>query len=219
MFPLSYFDWAEIAALLTGLFCLYSLKGSAFRPLVGLLGLVVAAELLGRYIVKVLHRQNNVWVFNISTNIEFVIYALIFYRCLTFPAFKRIAWWFLCLYPLVAFINVVFIQGFFYFHSMTMSLGSLFMILFCCLSFYEILYLREKMNLLQMPLFWFSTGILFFYTGDLLYNLFFSYLVSNRFNYKLLFRSINNNLIILLYFCFIVTFLCLKKNNRSLPES
>jgi hypothetical protein len=214
MFPLSAFDIVEIVTLLVGIFCLSALKKSPLIWLVGLLFIVVTAELAGRYFRKVLH-QPNAWIFNLSTCIEFLVYGLLFYRCFTFPAFKKIALGFLYFFPIAAAVNIIFIQGFFNFHSYTMSIGSLFMILFCCCFFYELLYQKEKINLLAMPLFWIATGILFFYTGDLLYNLFFNYMVANNLNYKALFAAINNNLIILLYFCFTVAFLCKRLDIKS----
>jgi hypothetical protein len=214
MFPLSKFDIAEIICLLSGLFLYSSLRHSVFRWLVWLMLLVVVAELSGRYLSRVLHKPN-AWIFNISTNIEFVIYSMMFYKTYTFRQFRQTALIFLCFYPVIAAINIIFIQGVFKFHSNTMSLGSLFMILFCCLFFYEILHQQKELDLLKTPYFWFATGILFFYTGDLLYNLFFSFLTINKYDYKLLFKTINNNLIILLYCCFISAFICKKAENKS----
>jgi hypothetical protein len=215
MFPLSKFDIIEILCLFTGIFLYPVLKKSVFRYLVWLLMIVVIAELSGRYESRVLHKPN-AWIFNISTNIEFIVYGVIFYKTYHFPKFKKLVFYFLWIFPFMALINIIFIQGFFTFHSITMSIGSLFMVLFCCLYFYEILYQKERMDLLKSSFFWFTTGILFFYTGDLLYNLFFSYLTINKYDYKTLFKAINNNLIILLYCCFTIAFICKKAENKLL---
>ena len=70
-------------------------------------------------------------------------------------------------------------------------------------------------SLLTDPLFWICTGILFFYLGDFFYNVFYNFLVTQGMDTgRRLFKAINNNLIIVLYSCFIIAFIC-SHNSRK----
>lgn len=117
-------------------------------------------------------------------------------------------------YPMLVVLNMTFIQGFIEFHSYTNALGSVLMVIFCSLFFYELLLNPLEGELHKVPMFWVSTGILFFYLGDLSFDLLYNLLKYDAMG-RDLFKSINNNLILILYSCFIIAFLC----QRSLVKS
>jgi len=114
-------------------------------------------------------------------------------------------------------LNLLFIQGFTQFHSYTVALGNMFMIVLCCLFFYELLLHPLEGELRKVPMFWISTGILFFHLGDLSFDLLFN-LLKNDATGKDFFQSINNNLILILYSCFIIAFLCQRSLVKSLSH-
>ena len=213
MLPLPFFIYVELAAFIISLLTYNSLKGTAFRPFPFFLLFIVTVELTGTYIAKVLHRQN-AWLLNISTTLEFIFYAYIFSRTLRNPAYKKMTLGFIAFFPVLVILNMAFIQGFTEFHSYTNALGSVLMIIFCSLFFYELLLNPLEGELHKVPMFWVSTGILFFYLGDLSFNLLYNLEKSEAMG-RVLFKSINNNLILILYSCFIIAFLC----QRSLVKS
>jgi hypothetical protein len=91
------------------------------------------------------------------------------------------------------------------------------MILFCCRFFYELLLNPLEPKLRRDPMFWISTGILFFYLSDLSYDLLFHLLDKYAAgDGRKVFQRINNNLILMLYSCFIIAFLCKRNIRRSL---
>jgi len=216
MFHLQFFLYFELSAFIISALTYKYLKGTAFRLFPFFLFFIVLVELLGAWIGQMLHQKNS-WLFNISTSIEFIFYAHIFSRTLRDPAFKKMAWRFMLAYPMVVLLNVLFIQGFTEFHSYTVVLGSLFMIFLCCLFFYELLLNPLEGELHKAPMFWISTGILFFYLGDLSFDLLFN-LLKNDATGKEFFSSINNNLILILYSCFIIAFLCQRSLVKSLSH-
>jgi len=214
MFHLAFFIYFEMAAFLVSLLTYRSLKGTPFRLFPFFLLFIVSAELIGTYMTYIPRLRNNSWFFNITTTLEYIFYAHIFSLTLRDPAFKTMARRFMAIYPLVVLLNLSFVQGFTEFHSYTVVLGSLFMIILCCLFFYELLLNPLEGELRKVPMFWISTGILFFHLGDLSFDLLFN-LLKNDATGKEFFSSINNNLILILYSCFIIAFLC----QRSLVKS
>ena len=218
MFPLSIDNYFELAAFIISALIYPKLKGTAFRLFPLFLFFIVMVELAGRYISNVL-RHHNSWLFNISTTVEFVFYAYIFSLHLQNPAYKKLAQGFMIIYPPLALLNIFFIQGFFNWHSYTIALGSVFMVIFCSLFFYELLLNPVEEELGKDPMFWIATGVFFFYLGDLSYNLFFNLLTTHASDTaKKLFQSINNNLTLILYSCFIMAFLCKRNHRRSLSQ-
>jgi hypothetical protein len=120
-------------------------------------------------------------------------------------------------YPFLVLLNLLFVQGFMNYHSYTMVVGSIFMVIFCGLYFYELLLNPLEGALFRDPMFWISTGILFFYLGDLSYDILFNLLQKYATNTSgKLFQNINNNLILMLYSCFIIAFLCRRNPRKSL---
>jgi len=215
MFPLSIGNYFELGAFIISVLIFPRLKGTPLRLFPFFLFFIVLVEFTGRYIRMVL-LQTNAWLYNISTTLEFVFYAYIFVLQLRDPALKKATSRFMVIYPLLVLLNLLFVQGFRQFHSYTMVVGSIFMIIFCCLYFYELLLNPLEGDLLRDPMFWISTGILFFYLGDLSYNLLFNLLQKYAVNTGKLFQSINNNLILMLYSCFIIAFLCKRNPRKSL---
>jgi hypothetical protein len=213
MLHLPIFIYFELAAFIVSLLTWRYLKGTAFRLFPFFLFFIVAVELIGTYIAWVLHMKNG-WLFNISTTLEFIFYAHIFSLALRNPTFKKLAVRFMVIYPILVLLNLLFVQGFTQFHSYTVALGNMFMIVLCCLFFYELLLHPLEGELRKEPMFWIGTGILFFHLGDLSFDLLFN-LLKNEATGKEFFQSINNNLILILYSCFIIAFLC----QRSLVKS
>lgn len=218
MYPLSIGDYFELGAFIVSVLAYRRLKGTSFRWFPLFLFFIVLVELIGRYI-RIVLLEKNAWLFNISTTVEFLFYAYIFQLELRDPTLKKAASRFIILYPVLVLLNLLFVQGFWVFHSYTMVVGSIFMIIFCSLYFFELLQHPLEGELRKDPMFWFSTGVLFFYLGDLSYNLLFNLLQTYAVTTgRMLFQSINNNLILMLYSCFIIAFLCRRSPRKSLSH-
>ena len=215
MFPLSLINYFELGAFLISLWVYPNLRGTALRPFPFFLGFIVLTEFAARTI-RVVLLQPDTELNIIFTSAGFIFYAFIFRGALQHLAFRRMVAVFMIVYPLLVVTDLFFIQGFPPQHSYTQSLGAVFMILFCCCFFYELLLNPVEEQLRRDPMFWISTGILFFYLGSLSYNLLFNFLEQYAVGEgRRLFQSINNNLILILYTCFIKAFLC----KRSLRKS
>lgn len=207
----------ELSAFIVSVLAYPRIKGTPIRLFPFFLFFIVGVELTGRYLKILFPAYHNGWLYNISTTIEFIFYAYIFEKQLRSPALRKAASRFMLVYPLLVLLNLLFVQGFRQFHSYTMVVGSISMIIFCSLYFYELLLNPLEGDLRRDPMFWISTGILFFYLGDLSYDILFNLLQKYATNTSgKLFQNINNNLILMLYSCFIIAFLCRRNPRKSL---
>lgn len=211
---LSVVNWIEITTLLASIFYLRKLRGTVFALFPYFLFVIVITELIGLYTGKILHKPN-AWVYNITTVFEFCFYSYFFSKILQKKKNKQFALFVLILYPVIASVNILFIQGVFNFHSITMVVGSLLMVLFSCLYFYESLLTPEKKQIQTEAVFWIVTGIFFFYIGGILYDSLYPVLTRYRTGIGIkLFLLINNNLVYILYSCFIISFIVWKNPQR-----
>ena len=219
MYSLSLINYFELSAFLLSVLVYTNLKATPLRPFPLFLGFIVLTELAAKY-NRVPLSQPDTRLNVLSTTVGFIFYAYIFKGYLRRPFFKRMVSAFMVVYPLLVGIDLLLLQGFTLQHSYTQSLGAVCMILFCCCFFYELLLNPVEEQLRRDPMFWISTGILFFYLGSLSYNLLFNFLAKFAAGEGgKLFQSINNNLILMLYSCFIIAFLCKRSLRKSSLQS
>jgi hypothetical protein len=166
--------------------------------------LTLVVELTG----SLLMASNNASIYNLFSIIEFVFYLYIIKKILINRTIKMIIVLTMILYPLVALVNIFFIQANLYrLHVTTYSLGCLLITLFSIYYFYELFSSPASINLKREPAFWIITGLLFFYTCS--FPIFgFANVISS---FSVIARNIREILAILnviLYFIFAVGFLC-----------
>ena len=217
MYALSLINYFELSAFLLSVLVHTNLKTTPLRPFPLFLGFIVLAEIAAKYTRIPLSRPDtglNV----LATTVGFIFYAYIFRGYLRHPFFKRLVSVFMVFYPLL--VGILLLKGFTGQHFYAQSLGAVCMIFFCCCFFYELLLNPLEEQLRRDPMFWISTGILFFYLGSLSYKLLFSFLAKYAAGEGgKLFQSINNNLILMLYSCFIIAFLCKRSLRKSSLQS
>ena len=94
--------------------------------------------------------------------------------------------------------------------------GNFGMIIICGLYFIELLNRDSDRNLLLEPMFWITTGVFLFNTGEFFYTLFSDYLIKNHLDTtRNIFTSINNKLIWLLYTCISISIVCTEKKRQK----
>jgi hypothetical protein len=155
-------------------------------------------------------RHSNNWVANLFNPVEFAFYTWLY--CGIIENYKlgtRIMCLFF-LYLTLTVINISFFQGLLYFDSYSYIFGC------CCMVYCVYLYFNQLMlnisdsNILINPIFWISTGVLFFYAGQAFLMAFFEYFLYIRdwAAFRSTFFFINNFLNILLYSCLTIAFFC-----------
>ena len=207
MFPLPLHIYFEIAALIASIIFWRRIQHTILKWFIPFLAFIVAVELTGRYIGKVL-RQPNVWLYNISIPIEYLFISFIFYSYYRKRANQYLAMWFLILFTVFVLFNITLIQGMNKFNTNTLVFGSFFMIIFSILYLVEMYRSEETTHFYKDPMFWISIGVMLFNAGEFAYNLLSHYLINRELDKAAkFFASINNKLILVLYPCFAISFI------------
>jgi len=198
MFPLSLHNYFEIAALLCSLIFWARIRNTPLRWITPYLFFIVAIELVGRYVGREL-KQQNYFLYNLSVPVEYLFYSSLFFCYYQSKIFKGIAMSFIFLFPLFAVINFFIIEGQLRFNVNFLKVGSFFMIVFCCLYFFDLLTAARIVNPFTLTFFWIATGLFLFNVGEFVYNMFSDYFLKNWEEGLVIFRKINNVLIYVLY--------------------
>jgi hypothetical protein len=169
---------------------------------------------LGWYI-SVVKGQNSLPVYNLFTAFEFLFYLWVIWNVIQAKTVKKILFYILIVYPVLAVVIILLIQKIHHFHSITYGLGCLLVIFFCIYYFFELFRVQHAIKLISEPAFWICTALLFFYCCT------FPLFVATNFldtipvvikrNAKFILTLLN----VLLYSLFIIAFLCKIKIRKS----
>lgn len=214
MFPLPLHIYLELAAAIAAIICLRSPSRTKLGWFIPFLIMIVLVELSARYMTYEL-QQPNAWLYNLSVPCEYIFYAFIFKESYHSSLFKKLARVFMVAFFIYAIISMVFINGMKFFDMNLLVAGSAFMILFSILYFIDLYNQPGEESIFRTPMFWITTGIFLFNAGEFSYNLLSKLLFDSPFDSRLeIFRSINNRLILVLYSCFIIGFICQKISGK-----
>lgn len=215
MFPLPPFHYFTIGAFVISAVVLYKFNNKPLRWFIPFLLLMVCADISGRYIRKVLHEPNT-WLFNFTIPAEYIFYGfMIGSLCLT-AKYKKIIFLLTGLFALWALINLLLVQGYVNLATYNLKAGSTLMILFSGLGLLDLFKNDNHQTLVGNPLFWICTGVLFFNSGEFIYNFFFDVMLKNNWDKSAkLFSAINNKLIYVLYTCLSIAIVCSKTSEKK----
>lgn len=206
--------WFESLTLIISIFSYNKIKDKPYKWFIPFLVFMVIIELMGWYMKNVAVVSNS-WLYNISIPVEYIFYSFLFYKSYQSRLFKKIAGILFYAIPVGSLFNIVFIQGFFAFNTNILLVGCCVMIFLCCLFFADLFKRENEFVLLREPMFWITTGLLFFNLGELSYNLFFDYLLVHKQDPKaILFTSINSILVYVLYTFISIALICVKSYRR-----
>lgn len=155
------------------------------------------------------YQKSNHFILNIYLLINFCFYLLIFMKAFEKRSLKIFARATLLLFVLFYLADIIFIEGFYYFNVYSFCIGSVFIVLCCLLYFMGLLTSDKLVNYFTIPMFWISTGLLFFYVGNLVQMSLLKYIIDNRLDPGgeiYLFISVTLN--VLLYGALTISFLC-----------
>lgn len=215
MFPLPLFYYFEIGAFIISIIFLPRIRNTPLIWCIPFLGLMIIVELTGRYIKKIIVQPNS-WLFNFTIPIEYFFYFFLIYSfCLTKKYRKTIKFMAFSL-AVSSLINILFIQGPKDLNTLTLKLGTCLMIFSSGLGLIDLFKNDEHVSLIRNPLFWICTGVLFFNAGGFFYFFFLDILIKNKWDETaMVFTSINDKLIYVLYTCISIAIVCLKKSEKK----
>jgi len=177
--------------------------------------LLIVTAIWGICTYLAMHTINNMTLFNPLTIFQCSFYFYILYRIIRHPTIRKMALHLIWIYPLIAGINILFIQKINTFHTITYSLGGLLVVAFCVFYFFELFQRPQSVNLSRNPDFWVCSGLLFYFSCS-----FPIYGMANQLNKipRIILRNLNQIftvLDVLLYLSFAIAFLCRLKIRKS----
>jgi len=159
---------------------------------------------------------SDIALLNALTIFQCCFYFFLLYRIIPQPVVRVIAKHLIWVYPLIAVINIFFVQKMESFHSVTYSLGGLLVVGLCIFYFFGLFQRPQAIILTRNPDFWICSGLLFYFSTT-----FPIYGMANNFYRLPVFIRLNLNAIfnvldVLLYTSFSIAFLCRLKIRKSL---
>jgi hypothetical protein len=162
-------------------------------------------------------QQHSNLLYNIFTSFEFCFYFWLFFKSFKTRTLKKAALVAIPVFLAIAAVNIIFIQGYNRFHTISYRIATLAIVFFCYRYYRQLLSLETEVNVLRTPMFWVASGLLFFYAGFFFYFSAFDYVAYTKSTlnlqvWKILSRSLN----VLLYSFFFIAITCnLKPSNYS----
>jgi hypothetical protein len=163
-----------------------------------------------------LQRKSNLAIANLFTTIEFCFYFFVFNQIIVNKRLKKIIFYVLLIYPVIAILNIFLIQKVTVFNTMTYSLGCLLIVACCVFYFLELFQSPYPIALSKEPTFWICSGLLFYFACTFpLFGLI-NFLSDPSKKIIQGVTIISNLLDVLLYSSFTIAFLCRIKIRKSM---
>lgn len=199
---------AIVLSLISCIFKYRKLHPLVIRYFVWFLLFYLLLECYGLYLSS--HKIRNHWLYNIYIFIEFNFLNYIYIQTITTSGPRNTIKAFSLVFPLFFIINIAFIQGIHTFNTYSYVAGGAAVIVWTCMYFTELLSKPKFSSIIEQPLFWISTGLLFFYLGNIPFYGMINYLLKNHYgivkNYFVIVLILN----VLKYSLYAVGFLCTK---------
>ncbi len=113
--------------------------------------------------------KSNHWIYNLYTIGQILLLCFIYRNVLTSNSTIKSIKIFTVFYPLLVLINLLFFQSFFNFHTLTYTIGCLFLIFLIFSYFNQLLHLNEVISLRRNSFFWFNLGNAIYFIGSIFY--------------------------------------------------
>jgi hypothetical protein len=160
MFPNFYISSLLLSAL-AGIAVYFQKNSPLYLKLIPIfLFLAFAIEEIGLWLAN--RGVHTLMLYNIFSTWEFVFYLWVLRQIIRNPGIRSAIGQLLWIYPLLAFLNIFFVQKD-NFHTITYSIGVLLIVIICVYYFFELFRLEHSIKLVRQPSFWICSGLLFYY--------------------------------------------------------
>ena len=154
------------------------------------------------------YKINNLPIFHLYTFIELLLLAE-FYKKLI--GFKKIITIVQFLFLIACVVNAVFFQSIFTFNTYTRPLEAFIIMLFAVNYFAKIFTDTSKVNLLEIPGFWFNTGLFLYFSGAFMLFIFSNFLLKvSQESYYIVWNT-HATFVLIMYILFTLGFIKCKK--------
>ncbi|MEE1946155.1 hypothetical protein VRU48_13615 [Pedobacter sp. KR3-3] len=211
---------AEWTCLIASILLLRHVMPKYWKLFIPYLALTVALESYSFFANRVLLLKiDTQWMYNLFLLVYLIFHLYIFCKIIELRFIRNIGLGAL-LILLTSYGWEWAQKGFFVFFSTTNILFSGVVIVLCVIYFYSLFQQEDYKNIFKDAAFWFVTGCLIFYAATVGLFAFFSKIAApNQTNLVILRKIIISILNIIMYGCWIKSFLCLRRAQASLRQS
>jgi|SRR6478609_7594617 len=161
------------------------------------------------------HRSNH-WAYNLFTTGQLIFLSTIYRKVLTSKVSLKSISIFIILYPLMVCVNLIFIQSFYKFHTLTYAMGVLFIVTLTFSYFNQLLHSEKILSLRRTPYFWFNIGNAVQFIGSIFYYCSINFINEAALDrYGELINIFAYSFTAIQYFFFIIAILCNLKRKAS----
>lgn len=155
-----------------------------------------------------LQKERNLHIYNLALIFNMIPLFLVYYYEFSEKLLKNVVLALITVATIFSVANITLIQGIEVFNTFSVLVINFFLTALTLLYFYTILKKAENLNLIKIPLFWMSAGLLVYSAGTFL--IFSLYEIYNNLSYSTSVKiwAINSILYILLNLLFSIAFLC-----------
>lgn len=155
---------------------------------------------------------NNLHLYNILGIAAYLIYFYLYYSVFQEKKIKIVILSFSVITFLVYLLDIIYINGLYNFNSLTTTVGGFSVAVIALLYFYQLIKGIEYSNLTKVPMFWISTGVLFYSVGTIILFNYFNKYINLPPSLRSSIWTINSVLNILQNVLFTIAILCKQKN-------
>lgn len=203
----------EVLAFVTACIKYKALLATRYKYFLAFLLLIVSYETASLY-NKLTVNHSNLWAINIESTLEFLFYSLFIRGLLTSQVYKRVVLAAVCFSFAYGILSLFLIHGFWRLNISGIIMQNTVIILITGSYFWEQLQQPQHiaLNLVKQPGFWLNTGVSFYYLGEFLFFVSFSYLAyKHNFAYLEFWTFVTNIANAILYGCLAICFLCVTR--------
>jgi hypothetical protein len=214
-----FFQYLLLIAIIAGAIRYRRIEPPVLRWLVPFLVATFVVEAIGTSLSR--RHQFNLWLYDPWTAFEFLFYSYLYTRILEDPKWVKIIQYAMLIYPVLFLVDILFLEKLFApklmdrkFHTYTYRIGSIMVVTWAYLYFRQLMRSPDYIPVLRDPVFWVSSGLMLFYTGNFF---FFSStdILMNRIPQST-WQALEDPLNILLYGSFLIALLCQRTVTKRL---
>lgn len=170
------------------------------------------------YLIRYAGLKNNLFVFHISTPLEFILLVTLYRNVIVNTFVKKIISLSIPVFLVLSTFFAIFVQAPDTNNSQMIIIESVSMVFLSLFFLREVLLLQQVTVLHRFPMFWISVGILFYFIGNLVIEGMLNYMISHSMDLARRAYRIGYIFKYLLFILFIVGAFCDKRPKLSLAR-
>jgi hypothetical protein len=151
---------------------------------------------------------DNLWVYNIFLVPQYLLYAVFFYRQIESAVFKKIIISTGIVFPVIAVLNIFFVQSIYIINSINLVTADSLILLFTAMYLEQLFKQEPALRLSNNPMAWICLGAILYHLANIPYVLLLNYLWQNNPSLATSFFYTYMSINFIMYTLYSIAFLC-----------